>query len=443
MEERWFMRATTSRVLMMGTMFTWLHGCQAGSVDRPAGGGDGGASTEPVGGGDLDGGADLPDAAREPRGDAGDEGGMASGPDAGEHDAGETSSETVIDGVRHPGLISREDELLRVRANVNGADAHPMQEGFAKLRSTRYASLAYETHPYAVVHVVGSGSNAEERAMRDDALAAYAHALQWVVTEEQAHADKTMQVIADWAGTLEDVVPTAGSPGVQDELEVAWYAPMWLAAAELLRFHRQGAAGWPAVQQAAFDGMVRLFKEKADAWAGSQGCCPNQALSVVLSRLSIGVYTSDRAYFDEALSYFRDSVLARSIAGDGEVLEINRIDGGDCGHATYNIEAIFDIAEIAWHQDVDLYADPRLPAGLEYLAQCITEGVDTSREGHVQCASMRPNSIEIAQNHYRGRLGQGGLPFTAALLGLVRPADQGTGKFLPWDTLTHAGLDGP
>jgi hypothetical protein len=185
---------------------------------------------------------------------------------------------------------------------------------------------------------------------------------------------------------------------------------------------------------------VTLFKAKADAWPGSRGCCPNQGISLAFSRLSIGVYTSDRPYFDAAVRFFTDTMLTRALSPTGEVLEINRSPGGDCAHATYNVEGIFDIAETAWHQGVDLYANPRLPLGLEYMAQLLTTGAPTTSEGVVTCHT-RPSSIEIAYNHYTNRARQPALPHTLELLGTLRPTDQGTGKFIPWDTLTHAQLD--
>jgi len=346
----------------------------------------------------------------------------------------------------HPGLINTRAELDRIKAAVNGSAAHPMKAGWNVLRSTSQASLSYRATPFAIVHVEGSGSTGEENALRNDAVAAYAHALQWVVTGDAAHAQKAIQILDAWSAMLQDIVPTAGSPGVQDELEAAWYAPMWLAAAEILRDY--GASGWTAAQQQPFDArMVALFQTKAMAWAGSTGCCPNQGISVALSRMSIGVYRDDRATFDSGLRHVRDTMLPRAISSDGEVLELNRTAGGDCGHAAYNIEGLFDAAEIAWHQGVDLYdhrlagdASPRLAMGLEGLSQCILSGVGTSQVGFVRCGSQKLNSVEIAFNHYANRRGGVALPQTTALLATLRPTNQGTSKFIPWDTLTHAEL---
>lgn len=321
-----------------------------------------------------------------------------------------------------------------------------MKAGWDVLRSASQARLSYNATPYAVVHVEGSGTTTEENALRNDAVAAYAHALQWVVTGNAQHSQKAIQIVDAWSAVLTDIVPTAGSPGVQDELEAAWYAPMWLAAAEILRHY--GTSGWSASGIQQFDSrLVALFKTKAMAWAGSTGCCPNQGISVALSRMSIGVYLDDRATFDNGLRHLRDTMLPRAIGSSGEVLELNRTAGGDCGHAAYNIEGLFDAAEIAWHQGVDLYdyrlgADttPRLLMGLESLSQCILTGVPTSQVGFVRCSGQKLNSVEIAFNHYANRRGGFAMPETTALLASLRPVNQGTSKFIPWDTLTHAEL---
>lgn len=133
-------------------------------------------------------------------------------------------------------------------------------------------------------------------------------------------------------------------------------------------------------------------------------------------------------------------MVPRAISATGEVLEINRIASGDCSHATFNIEGIFDIAETAWHQGTDLYANPRLPLGLEYMAKLLTTGAATTSVGTVMCGT-KPASIEIAYNHYANRVGKPPLPHTREPLNKLRPVDQGTGKFIPWDTLTHGELD--
>ena len=63
------------------------------------------------------------------------------------------------------------------------------------MRGTRFAKLTYQATPYAIVHVVGSGGNDEESALRNDAVAAYAHALQWAMLRDQRYAAKAIEIM--------------------------------------------------------------------------------------------------------------------------------------------------------------------------------------------------------------------------------------------------------
>lgn len=63
--------------------------------------------------------------------------------------------------------------------------------------------------------------------------------------------------------------------------------------------------------------------------------------------------------------------------------------------------------------------------------------------GFVWCSTQRPNAFEIAYNHYASRLSGYALPETTTLLSKIRPLGEGSSKFVPWDTLTHAALGIP
>ena len=52
------------------------------------------------------------------------------------------------------------------------------------------------------------------------------------------------------------------------------------------------------------------------------------------------------------------------------------------------------------------------------MAQLDTTGAQTTSEGFVTCTT-RPNSIEIAYNHYANRVGSPALPHTLELLGKI------------------------
>ncbi len=302
--------------------------------------------------------------------------------------------------------------------------------------------------------MVGSGGCPDEADLHGDAIAAYAHALQWVVTGDRRHSKKAIEILNAWSAVLEDIVSAEGSPKVQDKLEAAWYGPLFISAAEINRHYDHGAARWSKADIKQFENLVRVFKNEAVAWRGS-GSCPNQGISVAFHRMALGVYTDDRKLYRSGYQLFVDDILKTKnkkrncILPSGEVWEINRAPGGDFGHARYNIEGILDLAELAWIQGDDIFGikidgerRPRILKGVEYLSKMIIAGpVKTSREGWVSCPRLRPVSLEIALHHYLNRLDGYKMPYTKRLvLEKIRLSNRTGGKFLPWDTLTHGNL---
>ncbi len=133
-------------------------------------------------------------------------------------------------------------------------------------------------------------------------------------------------------------------------------------------------------------------------------------------------------------------------------MEINR-EGGDCPHASGNVNAFALAAEVLWHRGIDLYATkyggedvPRILKGAEYFSKSnVDPPVETEDSGNITCDRIC-YAYEVAYNHYKNRLDE---VYPLSYLGdaaeKVRPAADGvsTGdnaKFLPWTTLTHADL---
>ncbi len=355
----------------------------------------------------------------------------------------------------HPGISNTQSELDRIKVLANASVDSPVKEGYLQMLKANHAKLSYSASPHKNVMVVGSGTCPDEEDLNNDASAAYALALRWVVTGEQKYADKSIEILNAWSAVLEDIYEEDNNPQVQDELEAAWYGPVWFSAAEIIRHYNNGASGWSASDIKQFDDFVAVFKTKATSWDGS-GSCPNQGISVSLHRMALGVYTDNETLYNSGLNHFLDDILKTTVASrktileSGEVWEINRGTGGDCAHANFNIEGIFDIAEMAWIQGDDIYSlkidgetKPRILKGVEYMSKSIIAGpVQTTEEGPISCSNLNPLSYEIAYNHYIFRDNNGyELPYTKKLLEeKVRPSAGPGGKFIPWDTFTHGEL---
>ena len=358
---------------------------------------------------------------------------------------------------KHPGISNTQQELESIRYRANSDDDSLVKQGWNQLLKSKLSSLSYSPSPHVRPVVVGSRSGPDERDLHNDAVAAYAHALQWVITEDKRHSAKAIEILNAWSAVLEDIVPQKGSPKVQDHLEAAWYGPLFMSAAEIIRHYNNGAAGWSQTDIHQFEKLVAVFKKEALQWSGSASC-PNQGISVAFHRMALGVYTDDQSLYQSGLNLFVNDILRTddpvriAILPSGEVWEINRKQGGDCGHASYNIEGILNLSEMAWIQGDDIYSlkidgekVPRILKGVEYMARCIVAGpVQTTKEGLVGCTRLRPVSYEAALNHYTNRLQNYTLPFTEKLLReKIRPSDGVGGKFLPWDTLTHGDISKP
>ena len=185
----------------------------------------------------------------------------------------------------HPCVLSSQQDLDRIKYRVNYEPGSAAALGWSRLRSSSYASLTYQHYPYSNVVVVGSGSTNSETQFRNDGQAAWAHALQWVVTGDTRYRDKALTIMNDWANTFVLMSPAPGTSSSQVQLEAAWYAPVWAAAADILRYYNQGAAGWPSTNIAKFDVMLDYLYGKAAQAATRNN---NWGASAALAMIAVG-----------------------------------------------------------------------------------------------------------------------------------------------------------
>ncbi|MDX8149844.1 hypothetical protein SK854_47530 [Lentzea sp. BCCO 10_0061] len=77
-------------------------------------------------------------------------------------------------------------DVMRTRVN---AGAQPQKRAYNAMMGSRYASPSYTTHPRAVVEC-GPVSNPNNGCTdeREDAIAAYSHALAWYMTRDARYA---------------------------------------------------------------------------------------------------------------------------------------------------------------------------------------------------------------------------------------------------------------
>ena len=134
----------------------------------------------------------------------------------------------------HPGVLVTQPMLDQIRSNV-ARGAEPTRSSFLRARdgttppygalpAVRLGSLAYVPHPQLLQ---ADGTGIDE--FREDAFAAYTHALLWAATGDARHLAKARSILDDWAR----IAPPP--PPLSFGLQIAWAGAVWPRAAEIVR----------------------------------------------------------------------------------------------------------------------------------------------------------------------------------------------------------------
>jgi hypothetical protein len=332
----------------------------------------------------------------------------------------------------HPGLLLRSQDLERMRSNV-AANAQPYLDGWKRLQMEGRAALTSRAKPFAVVTRTTGAQGAGNTELRDDANAAFFHAVQWAVSGDEAYAKKSAEILDAWSGTL-----TAIEGDADRFLAAGLYGYQLANAAEILRYTYPA---WSAAQVARLQRMlVDIFYELAHEFltthAGSRvdHHFANWDASMMVTIASVGVFADDRAKYQEALDYFFDGAgngaILRAVY-DGETGQLQE-SGRDQAHAQLGIGLLAALCETAHGQGDDLYgaADNRLLKGFEYTAQYLL-GMDVpfktysdQSRTHTQISAVNREQkrpiYEMVWNHYGKRRGVAAT-YSAQLAQQIRP----------------------
>jgi hypothetical protein len=354
---------------------------------------------------------------------------------------------------KHPGVLVSRAQLDTMRSRVT-AGTQPWKRAYDAMRASSYASLSYKPKPRAVVEC-GPYSNPNRGCTdeRDDANAAYAHALLWYVTRDARHAQKAIQIMDAWSAVIRD------HTNHNARLQTGWAGAPFSRAAELIK---HTYTSWP--QASRFAGTLRnvYLAEIRDGGDCTNG---NWELAMMDAAIGIAVHLEDRAAFDKAVGIWRGRVPGYVyLASDGSLPKAPStcpgkdtraelvaywqgqdrfVDGlaqetcRDFGHTGWGLAAAAHVAETAWHQGVNLYGEvqERLVDAAYFHTRYETGTAVPSWlcDGSVNRGLAA--TTEVVLNHYQHRLGID-MPTTSQYTTSKRPA--GANYFLAWETLTHA-----
>ncbi|MFD9723512.1 alginate lyase family protein [Streptomyces sp. NPDC059072] len=354
----------------------------------------------------------------------------------------------------HPGVLNSRAQLEFVRTQVQ-AGRQPWKAAYDQMLASKYASATRTAKPRAVVEC-GSYSNPDIGCSdeREDAIAAYTHALAWYVTKDPAHARKAMELMDAWSAVVKDHT-NSNAP-----LQSGWAGSTWPRAAEIIKHTYTG--GWP--NQGRFAGMLRevYLPEVIGGRPNSNG---NWELIMMDAAVGISVHLDDRASYDKAMGIYLGRVPAyfylasdgaqpvypprSNIDTRGELIDYwhgqsTFVDGlaqetcRDFGHTGMGIAAAMHVAETSRIQGRDLYPQfkDRFRHALGFHATYeLGEPVPSWLCGGSLTKGIGP-ATEVGYNALHTRLGVA-MEKTRRLTEGRRPA--GTeNHFEAWETLTHA-----
>jgi hypothetical protein len=380
-------------------------------------------------------------------------------------DVGETSSSTSPSGTSsgqssssgvggmsgagwvHPGALDSKGELDFVKAQI-AAGAQPWKATFDKIKNSGAANQT--PHPLSQVN----SSNGDASTSRDDALGAYTQALIWYYSGDEVYAQRAIAILNAWSG-LQGF--TAGTD--QDKLQAGWIGAVFADAAEIMRLYPGWAPADIAKLQAMFKQAFYPKLNTASTWNG------NVDLTQIDAMMAIAIFNEDQSEFDAGLARWNKRTHAYFyLASDGQVPPING-DGGnvqsfwsnplkwvdglqqetcrDNGHhAQFALGSALHVAEMAWHQGVDIYSgeSTRFTAAMELLAkQFVTNDMQGICSNNTPSGD-RYDTWEVGYNHYHNRKGID-LPNTNQLIvNDIRTKAELASWNLVYETLTHANV---
>ncbi|OKI89249.1 alginate lyase family protein [Micromonospora sp. CB01531] len=366
-----------------------------------------------------------------------------------------SSSRDSHSGFLHPGVLVSAAQLNFVLKKIN-TDEEPWQSAWLALQRSRYAQLTWRARPLATVEC-GFYSRPDRGCTdeAEDAVAAYTHALLWVFTRDARYAEKSIEILDAWSEVLKEHTNSNAS------LQAGWSGATFVRAAELIK---HTYSGWPPDRLTRAERMFRTVFLPVVIGGVNRYKAGNWDLIMLDAATGIAVFLDDRAAFDKALDKWRgrlrayvylstDGPLPKAPPGEAltkrQIIEYwggqgRFVDGlaqetcRDFLHTGWGLAAAAHVAETAWIQGQDLYAEgrERLTEALEFHAGLeLGKPVPPWLCGGTLQTGLAPVP-EIAYHHYATRMGYN-LPETKEFVQANRPA--GPAFFFAWETLTHAG----
>ena len=340
---------------------------------------------------------------------------------------------------RHPGILHDSESLERIADYVRNG-TQPAIGSYEKLSTDPKASYGYEIKgPFPIISRADKYGYTKGPC-EDDFNAAYYNSLMWIITKDERHAHKAMEIIREYSAVLRKITPR------DDPLCAGLQGFIIVNAAEIMRYTfpaEKFDGGWNAEDTRLSETMLReafipVFTKFHATPAYTNG---NWGLSVLKGMIGMAVFLDDEKMFNEAIERYLEAgydngSLPNYVAETGQLQESGR----DQAHCMLGLGCMAEICEVAWVQGREIYSalDNRLLKGYEYTSKYNLGHDDmpfftwTDKTGKYckwttisdKARGQFRSVFEIAYAHYVNRMGLE-MPYTKEVLEKTRPEGKG------------------
>lgn len=329
----------------------------------------------------------------------------------------------------HPGILHTTQSIERMRTQIANKE-YPAYGSFELLKNHHCSQADYRPFgPFRVISRDGEFRHTKSK-MEQDFSAIYQNALMWVLTDEEAHARKSLELLLGYAKMLKRIPETNDAP-----LLVGLEGLKIIYATEMLRYT------YKKMTSTQFQQISRMIKEvflpvMENFYNRKPYTNGNWGPIVTKAYLAAAILWDDEEMYDKAIHFYLhandNGTIAHYISGEtGQIQESSR----DQGHSMLGIGALATVCEIAWQQGDDLYSalDNRLLKGFEYVAkynlgyevpfttwQDVTGKYSNWTQISDKARGRFMPVFEMAYNHYVNRKGLQ-MPYTEKVLMKIRP----------------------
>lgn len=329
----------------------------------------------------------------------------------------------------HPGILHTTKSIERMRAQIADKE-YPAYGSFELLKSHHCSQADYQPFgPFEIISRDGEFRHTKSK-MEQDFSAVYQNALMWVLTGEKTHAEKSLELLLGYAGTLKRIPETNDAP-----LLVGLEGLKIIYATEILRHT------YKKMTVVQFNEISRMIREvflpvMENFYHRKPYTNGNWGPIVTKAYMAAAILWDNEEMYNKAVDFYLhandNGTIAHYISGDtGQIQESGR----DQGHSMLGIGALATVCEIAWQQGDDLYSalDNRLMKGFEYVVKYnlgynvpfavwkdvtgkYSNWTEISNKGRGRYMPI----FEMTYNHFVIRKGMQ-MPYTEQVLRQIRP----------------------